>query len=93
MAMATTAADVLEYYPKPGEARAVQIDVDPRHIGLRCPVEVGLVGDSRRSLRALLPLLKGNEDEKFLEQARAGMQVWQKLMEEHGTWRDKPMKP
>jgi pyruvate dehydrogenase (quinone) len=83
----------IEYYPKPGEARAVQIDVDPRRIGLRCPVEVGLVGDSRRSLRALLPLLKGNEDEKFLEQARAGMQVWQKLMEEHGTWRDKPMKP
>ena len=83
----------IEYYPKPGQARAVQIDVDPRRIGLRCPVEVGLVGDSRRSLRALLPLLKGNEDDKFLEQARAGMQVWQKLMEEHGTWRDKPMKP
>jgi len=83
----------IEYYPKPGQARAVQIDVDPRRIGLRCPVEVGLVGDSRRSLRALLPLLKGNEDDKFLEQSRAGMQVWQKLMEEHGTWRDKPMKP
>jgi len=83
----------IEYYPKPGQARAVQIDVDPRRIGLRCPVEVGLVGDSRRSLRALLPLLKGNEDDKFLAQARAGMQVWQKLMEEHGTWRDKPMKP
>jgi pyruvate dehydrogenase (quinone) len=83
----------IEYYPKPGQARAVQIDVDPRRIGLRCPVEVGLVGDSRRSLRALLPLLKGTEDDKFLEQARAGMQVWQKLMEEHGTWRDKPMKP
>jgi len=83
----------IEYYPQPGQARAVQIDVDPRRIGLRCPVEVGLVGDSRRSLRALLPLLKGNEDDKFLEQSRAGMQVWQKLMEEHGTWRDKPMKP
>jgi pyruvate dehydrogenase (quinone) len=83
----------IEYYPQPGQARAVQIDVDPRRIGLRCPVEVGLVGDSRRSLRALLPLLKGNEDDKFLEQARAGMQVWQKLMEEHGTWHDKPMKP
>ena len=47
-------------------------------------MEVGLVGDSRRSLRALLPLLKGNEDEKFLEQARAGMQVWRKA---HGRTR------
>jgi pyruvate dehydrogenase (quinone) len=83
----------IEYYPRPGQARVVQIDVDPRCIGLRCPVEVGLVGDSRRSLGALLPRLKGNEENKFLEQARAGMQVWRKLMEEHGTWRDKPMKP
>jgi len=83
----------IEYYPRPGQARVVQIDVDPRRIGLRCPVEVGLVGDSRRSLGALLPLLIGNEDIKFLEQARAGMQVWRKLMEEQGTARDKPMKP
>jgi pyruvate dehydrogenase (quinone) len=83
----------IEYYPKPGQARAVQIDVDPQRIGLRFPVEVGLVGDSRRCLKALLPLLKGNQDDTFLEQARAGMHAWQKLMEEHGTWRDKPMKP
>jgi pyruvate dehydrogenase (quinone)/pyruvate oxidase len=83
----------IEYYPNPGQARVVQVDIDPQRIGLRCPVDVGLVGDSHRSLRALLPLLKGNEDDKFLEQARAGMQVWQKLMEEHGTRRDKPMKP
>jgi pyruvate dehydrogenase (quinone) len=83
----------IEYYPKPGQARAVQIDLDPQRIGLRFPVEVGLVGDSRRCLKALLPLLKGNQDDTFLEQARAGMHAWQKLMEEHGTWRDKPMKP
>jgi pyruvate dehydrogenase (quinone)/pyruvate oxidase len=83
----------IEYYPNPGQARVVQVDIDPQRIGLRCPVDVGLVGDSHRSLRALLPLLKGNEDDKFLEQARAGMQVWQKLMEEYGTRRDKPMKP
>jgi pyruvate dehydrogenase (quinone) len=56
-------------------------------------VEVGLVGDNRRSLNALLPLLKGNEDGTFLEQARAGMQEWWKLIEEQGTRRDKPMKP
>jgi pyruvate dehydrogenase (quinone)/pyruvate oxidase len=83
----------IEYYPEPGQARVVQIDTDPGRIGLRCPVEVGLVGDSRRCLQALLPLLTGNEDAQFLEQARAGMQVWQKLMEEHGTARDTPMKP
>ena len=44
--------------PKPGQARGVQIDLDPMRIGLRYPVEVGLVGDSRRTLQALLPLLE-----------------------------------
>jgi pyruvate dehydrogenase (quinone)/pyruvate oxidase len=71
----------------------VQVELDPQRLGLRYPVEVGLVGDSQRSLRALLPLLKGSADDSFLEQARAGMQEWWKLMEEQGTWRDKPMKP
>jgi pyruvate dehydrogenase (quinone) len=91
--MVGTSFPYIEYYPKPGQARAVQIELDPQRLGLRYPVEVGLVGDSQRSLRALLPLLKGNADDSFLEQARAGMQEWWKLMEEQGTWRDKPMKP
>ena len=91
--MVGTSFPYIEYYPKPGQARAVQIELDPQRIGLRYPVEVGLVGDSQRSLKALLPLLKGNTDDSFLEQARAGMQEWWKLMEEQGTRRDKPMKP
>ena len=52
----------LEFMPKPGQARAVQIDLDPIRIGLRYPVEVGLVGDSRRTLQALMPLLRRRED-------------------------------
>jgi pyruvate dehydrogenase (quinone) len=91
--MVGTSFPYIEYYPKPGQARAVQIELDPQRIGLRYPVEVGLVGDSQRSLRALLPLLKGNANDSFLGQARAGMQEWWKLMEEQGTRQDKPMKP
>jgi pyruvate dehydrogenase (quinone)/pyruvate oxidase len=91
--MVGTGFPYIEFLPKPGQARAVQIDLDPRRIGLRYPAEVGLVGDSRRSLSTLLPLLKGNEDDTFLEQARAGMQGWWELIEEQGTRRDKPMKP
>ena len=48
----------IEFLPKPGQARAVQIDLDPLRIGLRYPVEVGLVGDCQRSLEKLLPLLR-----------------------------------
>jgi pyruvate dehydrogenase (quinone) len=46
-----------EYYPAPGQARAVQVDIDGRHLGNRYPVEVGLTGDAAETLAALLPLL------------------------------------
>ena len=39
----------IEFLPKPGQARAVQIELDPKRIGLRYPVEIGLVGDCRRA--------------------------------------------
>ncbi len=88
-----TSFPYVEFYPKPGKARAVQIDVDPLRIGLRCPVEVGLVGDSRATLQELLPLLQRNGHRKFLEKAQEGMKEWWQLMEERGTRRDVPMKP
>jgi pyruvate dehydrogenase (quinone)/pyruvate oxidase len=83
----------LEFYPKPGQARAIQIDLDPMRIGLRYPVEVGLVGDCRRTVRALLPLLARKDDRGFLERAQKGMEAWNRLMEERGTRTERPMKP
>jgi pyruvate dehydrogenase (quinone)/pyruvate oxidase len=71
----------------------VQIDTDPARIGLRYPVEVGLVGDSRRTLTALAPLLVRKDDRRFLTAAQEGMREWGKLMEERATRPDKPMKP
>jgi pyruvate dehydrogenase (quinone) len=83
----------IEFYPKPGQARAVQIDLDPKMIGIRYPVEAALVGDSIRTLRALLPRLQQKADRSFLEQAQAGMRDWRALMEERGTRQDVPLKP
>ena len=83
----------IEFMPKPGQARAVQIDIDPVRIGLRYPVEVGLVGDCRTALRALVPLLRRHEDRRFLEKAQEGMKEWSQLMEERATRQDMPMKP
>jgi pyruvate dehydrogenase (quinone)/pyruvate oxidase len=83
----------LEYMPKPGQARGVQIDLDPKRIGLRYPVEVGLVGDSRNTLSELIPLLRRKEDRSFLQAAQAGMKDWWHMIEKSGTRRDKPMKP
>ena len=83
----------IEFYPKPGQAKAVQIDIDPKRIGLRYPVEAGLIGDTARVLQALLPRLEYRKDRSFLEQAQAGMKEWNELMHERGTRQDKPMKP
>jgi pyruvate dehydrogenase (quinone)/pyruvate oxidase len=88
-----TSFPYIEFYPEPGQARAVQIDTDPARIGLRYPVEVGLVGDSRRTLTALAPLLVRKDDRRFLTAAQEGMREWGKLMEERATRPDKPMKP
>ena len=83
----------IEFMPKPDQARGVQIDRNPEQIGLRFPVEVGLIGDSRRTLLSLMSLLKRNESRKFLEKAQSGMKEWWKIIEDRGTRRDKPMKP
>jgi pyruvate dehydrogenase (quinone) len=83
----------IEFMPKPEQARGVQIDLDPIRIGLRYPVEVGLVGDCRRSLQKLLPLLKANGKRSFLKQAQAGMRDWNKLMLEQESVTTTPMKP
>jgi pyruvate dehydrogenase (quinone) len=83
----------IEYYPKPGQARIVQIDRDPLRVGLRCPVEVGLVGDCQSTLNMLLPLLEKRTNRDFIEKAQSGMKQWRALMEQRGTRTDVPMKP
>jgi pyruvate dehydrogenase (quinone)/pyruvate oxidase len=91
--MIGTSFPYIEFLPKPGQAHAVQLELDPMRIGLRYPVEVGLVGDSKRTLQRLLPMLRRNKHRKFLSRAQSGMRDWWKLMEDYGTRRDKPMKP
>jgi pyruvate dehydrogenase (quinone)/pyruvate oxidase len=82
----------IEFLPKPGSVKCVQIDVDPQRIGLRHPADVGLVGDTRTCLRVLLPLVNAH-DGSFLKKAQKAKADWQKLLEERGTREDKPMKP
>jgi pyruvate dehydrogenase (quinone) len=91
--MVGTSFPYIEFLPKPGQARGVQLDLDPVRIGLRYPVEVGLVGDAAATLRLLIPLLERKDDRSFLSKAQEGMGEWRALMEERGTRRDKPMKP
>jgi len=91
--MVGTSFPYMEFLPKPGQARGIQIDLDPTRIALRYPVEVGLVGDSKQTLKKLSPLLNYKQDRSFLKRAQKGMKQWWELMEERGTRDDKPMKP
>ena len=91
--MVGTSFPYIEFLPRPGQARGVQLDLDPTRIGLRYPVEVGLVGDCKRTLQALLPHLKKKKDRSFLKAAQDGMKEWRELMMERATRQDKPMKP
>ncbi len=91
--MAGTSFPYMEFLPKPGKAKSIQIDIDPERVGLRHPADVGLVGDCRSVLRALIPLIQRKTDREFLEKSQKRMEVWNKLMEERGTRTDMPMKP
>jgi pyruvate dehydrogenase (quinone) len=83
----------LEFYPKPGDVRAVQLDRDPTRIGLRYPVEVGLVGSAKEGLTALVPLLQRKKNRRFLEDAQDGMKKWRETMLVRATNMEMPMKP
>jgi len=91
--MIGTSFPYIEFLPKPGQARAVQIDLDPTRIGLRYPVEVGLAGESRRTIEMLLPLLTPNKNRSFLAKAQEGNKEWNSLMVERESRMDLPMKP
>ncbi|MBY3072750.1 pyruvate oxidase [Rhizobium laguerreae] len=83
----------IEYYPRPEGARGVQIDSDPQRIGLRFPVDAGLVGDARETLRLLGPRLIKKTDRSFLEQAQTAMSDWRRMMEMMETDLSAPLKP
>jgi pyruvate dehydrogenase (quinone) len=82
-----------EFLPRPGQARGVQIEWDSSRVGMRYPVEVGVVGDARQVLQALIPLLKHKIERSFLEKAQKGMQDWHEKVKKEGTDPATPMKP
>jgi pyruvate dehydrogenase (quinone) len=91
--MAGTSFPYLEYYPEHDQAKAVQIDRDPRRIGLRFPVDVGLAGDAKATLQVLIPMVHRREDRSFLEEAQSRMKDWRELMNTRAAVEEMPLKP
>jgi pyruvate dehydrogenase (quinone) len=82
-----------EYYPAPGQARAVQIDIDPKAIGNRYPVEVALHGDATATLEALLVLLRGQKDHSWRRDVEEQVQQWHRVAEERAMTPAEPINP
>jgi pyruvate dehydrogenase (quinone)/pyruvate decarboxylase len=82
-----------EYYPTPGQARGIQVDLKADRIGLRYPVEVGLTGDVKGTLQGLLPLLKRKIERSFLTEAQRRMSDWNELLEKVVSTDRSPLRP
>jgi pyruvate dehydrogenase (quinone) len=82
-----------EFLPKEGTARGVQIDIDGRMLGIRYPMEVNLQGDSKETLRMLIPHLKRKEDRKWREEIEDNVARWWKVLEARAMNEADPINP
>jgi pyruvate dehydrogenase (quinone) len=82
-----------EWLPEPGQARGVQIDIDGRMLNIRYPMEVGLTGDSRDTLRALIPLLERKEDRSWRRRIEQEVERWWEIVEARAHEEADPVNP
>lgn len=82
-----------EFLPAEGKARGVQIDLDPRQLSLRYPMEINLVGDSRATLAALLPLLESKPDRAWRDRIEADVSRWWRTLDERAMNKADPINP
>ncbi|MGA7615957.1 MAG: thiamine pyrophosphate-requiring protein [Thermoanaerobaculia bacterium] len=82
-----------EFLPEEGKAKGVQIDIQPRMLGLRFPMDVNLVGDSKLTLKELIPRLKRKEDRSWREQIEKEVTTWWKILEDRAMNSANPINP
>ncbi|HJV26922.1 MAG TPA: thiamine pyrophosphate-requiring protein [Aromatoleum sp.] len=82
-----------EFLPAEGKARGVQIDIDPRMLNLRYPMEVCLVGDSKETLQALIPHLVAKKDRSWRTEVEKGVERWWRVLEARAMNAAKPINP
>jgi pyruvate dehydrogenase (quinone) len=82
-----------EFLPPEGQARGVQIELDPKLVSIRYPMEVNLIGDSAETLRALIPLLERKEDRSWRGQIEEQVSDWWKVLEARAMNEASPINP
>jgi pyruvate dehydrogenase (quinone)/pyruvate oxidase len=91
--MLGTSFPYMEYLPKPGQARAVQVDLMGERLGIRYPIEIGIIADAPATVRALLPLVQARNTSDWLTGLQGEMRGWWELLESRASRKDRPMKP
>jgi pyruvate dehydrogenase (quinone) len=82
-----------EFLPKEGQARAVQIDLDARMLGIRYPMELNLVGDAQATLSELIPLLQRKEDRSWREEIENEVRRWWDILDARAMDSANPINP
>ncbi|MBV8599881.1 MAG: thiamine pyrophosphate-requiring protein, partial [Actinobacteria bacterium] len=91
--MVGTSFPYAEFLPKEGQARCVEIDIDAAFIGIRYPADVMLVGDSKETLRALVPHLIRKEDRGWRDGIEKSVTRWWEIVEKRALEDATPMNP
>ena len=91
--MVGTSFPYSEFLPKEGQARAVEIDYDASRVGIRYPVDAGLVGDAKETLRALIPMLERKEDQSWREKIERQVEEWWRVVDDRAHQDGDPMNP
>ena len=82
-----------EFLPEEGQARGVQIDLDPAMLSLRYPMEVNLTGDAKATLELLLPLLEQKRGTAWRDTIREGLDEWWKTLDARAHAKASPVNP
>jgi pyruvate dehydrogenase (quinone) len=91
--MVGTSFPYSEFLPREGQAKAVQIDIDGRMLGIRYPTDVNLQGDSKETLAALIPLIQRKDDRSWRESIESKVAEWWRLTEARAMNSATPLNP
>ncbi len=91
--MVGTSFPYSEWLPEEGQARGIQIDIDGRMLGIRYPTELNLIGDSKETLRALIPRLQPKKDRTWRRTLEMSIRDWWRLVEDRAREPAKPINP
>lgn len=91
--MIGSACPYTEFLPQAGQARGVQIDIAPKNLNLRYPMEVALAGDSAEVLRALIPMLERKQDRSWREQIEHQVADWWREVDRRAHEPAPPLNP